>query len=352
MTTAVQDRNRADQPAPTVSVQIAVYNGARFLAATLDSLLSQTWTDFELIVVDDGSSDATPQLLAEYAAREPRISLLHNPTRQGVSAARNRALAVSRGRYVAISDADDCSYPQRLEKQVAFLDEHPEIGVVSSGISWLDETGQPLHKEQRPADDGVLRWRLHFSPPVVHTASMLRRRWLQAVGGYDEAKPCAVDYDLWLRLAPYTKFHNLQEELVVRRNHRQRISVQHDEEQNRIASQIAQSALTKLLKQPVAFEVAYTLRAIAISRPIQTDRGRLQEAAHLLPYIYQAYTEQGSLTAKERRLLIAELALYFRCLARYQRQQGAWWGYLHSHWQARRIQLCRLIAASWVSDKQ
>ncbi len=131
-----------------------------------------------------------------------------------------------------------------------------------------------------------------------------------------------------------------QEELVVRRNHRQRISVQHDEEQNRIATQIAQSALTKLLKQPVAFEVAYTLRAIAISRPIQTDRGRLQEAAHLLPYIYQAYAEQGSLTAKERRLLVAELALYFRRLARYQRQQGAWWGYLHSRWQARRVQLC------------
>ncbi|MFN8443088.1 MAG: glycosyltransferase family 2 protein [Caldilineaceae bacterium] len=208
MIAAVPDRIRVDQPTPTVSVQIAVYNGARFLAATLDSLLSQSWTDFELLIVDDGSTDVTPQILADYATRDPRISLLHNPIRRGVSAARNRALAHSCGRYVAISDADDCSYPQRLEKQVAFLDAHPAIGVVSAGVSWIDEAGTPLHKDQRPADDALLRWRLLFCPPVIHTASMIRRQCLQSIAGYDEGKPCAVDYDLWLRLAPYTKFYN------------------------------------------------------------------------------------------------------------------------------------------------
>lgn len=118
--------NLTANPTPTVSVQMAVYNGERFLSATLESILGQHFTDFELMIVDDGSTDRTSDILAAYAARDGRIVLLNNPTRQGISAARNRALATARGRYVAITDADDLSYPSRLQKQVAFLDAHPE----------------------------------------------------------------------------------------------------------------------------------------------------------------------------------------------------------------------------------
>jgi GT2 family glycosyltransferase len=333
----VQAGARINQPAPTVSVQIVVYNGARFLATTLDSLLSQTFSDFELIIVDDGSTDSTPAILESYAARESRIILLRNGDRLGISAARNRALAVSRGHYVAISDADDLSFPQRLQKEVDFLDAHAQIGVLGAYVSGIDEYGNELRKIVGPVESALIQWRLLFAPCIIHSSSMMRREILVQIGGYDVTKPYTVDYDLWLRLARITKFHTLAEELVAYRVHDDGVSGQNREGQYRLAVKLSRATITAHIGEAITFAEACALRALAIGEFTRSTELELRQATRLLQHIYHAYRQSTPLTPFEQRLIAADVAHNFRRLAAYQRRQGLWWEPLCNHWRAQRI---------------
>lgn len=329
--------NLIAKPTPTVSVQMAVYNGERFLAATIESILEQHFTDFELVMVDDGSTDRTPEILAAYAARDARIRLLNNPTRQGVSSARNRALAIAQGRYVAITDADDLSHPSRLQSQVAFLDAHPEIGVLGAWASRIDEDGKTIAAMQLPVESALLHWALLFYPPIVHSASMMRLELLQQVGGYPLDKPCTVDYDLWLRLAKITQFHTLPAELVAYRVHPYGISAQRKQEQSQLALQLSQTALSTLLGKPFTMAETAALRALALWPVSSIPRTELEQATRWLPHLYRAYWQTAKLTAREKHLVAAEIA---RCYRRFARQQKrtSYWTYLYYHVQALRFQ--------------
>jgi len=328
--------NLIDKPTPAVCVQMAVYNGERFLAATIDSILGQYFTDFELMIVDDGSTDRTPDILATYATRDPRITLLHNPTRQGISYARNRALASAQGRYVAITDADDLSHPLRLERQVAFLDAHPTIGVLGTWASRIDKEGKPIAPLRPPVESALLHWALLFYPPVVHSASMMRLELLQQVGGYPLDKPCTVDYDLWLRLAKTTKFHTLPEELVTYRVHPYGVSAQHKQEQYQIALQLSQTALSTLLGKPLTVAETEALRALVLWHVSPVPRAELEQAVQWLSRLYRAYCQTAKLTVPEKRLVTAEIAGYYRRFVRQQKPES-YWTYLYYHIQALRF---------------
>lgn len=316
--------NQMGKPTPTVSVQMAVYNGERFLAATIESILAQHFTDFELIIVDDGSTDTTPAMLATYAAQDGRIRLLRNPTQQGISAARNRALALSQGRYVAITDADDLSSPLRLQKQVAFLEEHPAIGLLGTWVNRIDEQGKVIGKHWPAPETTRLQWKLLFTPTVVHSASMMRRALVEQVGGYALDKPCTIDYDLWLRLAPLTQFHTLPEELVAYRVHRYGVSAQRQQEQYAIALQLSQGTLTTLLSKPVTLAETHALRSLVTGQLDRASLAELQLAGALLPALYQAYCQRAKLTAPAQRLIKHEIAGYYRRLADHCRPASRW----------------------------
>jgi glycosyltransferase involved in cell wall biosynthesis len=189
---------------PRVSVLTTVYNGARHLQAAIDSILGQEYADFELILVDDGSTDATPEILARAAARDPRIVLLRNETNRGIAASSNRGLALARCEYVARLDSDDLSLPGRLTKEVAVLDAHPDVAMVSMNYETFDDSGRILGRSRRDEPPEVVAYLLNFSNAVGgHSQVMFRRSAVLAAGGYDESFPLSLDYDLWTRLLPH-----------------------------------------------------------------------------------------------------------------------------------------------------
>lgn len=205
------------------------YNAAAALDEALDSLARQTLADFEVIAVDDGSTDATLQILQRRAMAEPRLKLLSGP-HQGIVAALNRGLAQCSAPYVARMDADDCAHPQRLEKQAAFLNAHPEIGVVSCRVAGFPSDqmrqGFSVYLEWLNGllSDEDIRREIFVESPLPHPTLFIRRELLLQVGGYQD-HGWAEDYDLLLRLyLAGARFAKLPETLLEWREHPQRLT--------------------------------------------------------------------------------------------------------------------------------
>ncbi len=207
---------------PKITIIVPVYNAAKYLPDALDSLLSQTFQDFEIVAVNDGSTDDSGDILERYAARNPRVRVLHQEN-AGSGAARNRAIAVAGGRYIAQQDADDLSAPTRLERQAAFLDSHPDICAVYCRIVMADENLNLVHTILTPEDDATIRRALPRGN-LLSSNFMMRAETLEAARGYREAFLCSMDYDLNLRVTEAGKIHCLPEGLYIVRKHPGQIS--------------------------------------------------------------------------------------------------------------------------------
>jgi glycosyltransferase involved in cell wall biosynthesis len=211
--------------APTVTVVIPVHDRARYLGAAIDSVLAQTFTDFELIVADDGSTDGSDAIAAGYA--DPRVRLLRNGTNLGAPATRNRAIAEARGRYVANLDSDDLMRADRLARQVAFLDAHPDIALLGSDKGRIDSGGRRMRKlRRRPTAPAAVAARLLFRCCIAHTSMMARTAVLRD-HPYDTSFPVSQDFDLFTRIAERHAVGNLPEPLVLYRRHATQVSLQH-----------------------------------------------------------------------------------------------------------------------------
>lgn len=220
---------------------MSVYNGARFLKDSIDSILAQTFSDFELIIVNDGSTDGSAAILAQLV--DPRVRVLVNETNIGLTASLNRGLDVSRGELIARQDADDLALPERLAAQVAFLDEHPEIGLIGTAYQVVDEAGRVIATHVQPRDEAILRWQLLFQNAFCHTSVMLRRKVIPAKHLYDANLAYAQDYDAWSRVMRVTKGYNLPEPLVRYRHHGNTISRKNFDAQQSIADSICSANL-------------------------------------------------------------------------------------------------------------
>jgi glycosyltransferase involved in cell wall biosynthesis len=183
---------------PRISVLLPVRDGAAFLREAIDSVLAQTLRDFELIVVDDGSEDATHAILA--SVRDDRLRVIRQEP-AGLVAALRRALAEARGDVLARMDADDVSLPERLGRQLHALEADERVAVVGCAIETIDEGGRVTGSWSLPADDAALRRRLLLRNPFTHGAVLLRRSAVEAAGGYQEGYGANEDYDLWRRIA-------------------------------------------------------------------------------------------------------------------------------------------------------
>jgi len=204
---------------------MAVRDGVPWVKDAVASVLAQTLSDLELIVVDDGSVDATPALLADV---DDRRLLVERQSRAGLTCALNVALARASAPLVARLDADDIALPERLQRQVAFLDAHPEVGVVGSAAREIGDDGLEVRVVRPPEDHVALRRALIRRNPMVHSTVTMRRGAVEAVGGYDARFAVAQDYDLWMRLLAVTRLANLPQTLVVRRLLPGRVSVARD----------------------------------------------------------------------------------------------------------------------------
>jgi glycosyltransferase involved in cell wall biosynthesis len=200
---------------PRVSVLIGAYNNAATLERAIDAILGQTVRELELLLIDDGSSDATPQLIAAAVARDDRIRSLSMGRNVGISRSLNEGLRAARAPIVAVQDADDYSAPERLERQLALLDARPEVAVVGSRMHEVDPDGRALAPRTSFRAGDVNDWLLRFNP-IPNTSAAFRRDAVLAIGGYDPRYRYAMEYDLWLRLADEHVIVALDEPLSTR----------------------------------------------------------------------------------------------------------------------------------------
>ncbi len=201
-----------DRPSiPLVSVVMPVYDGERFLAEAIESVLGQSYGHLELVLVDDGSSDRSWEIAREYASRDARVRPFRNERNLGIVQTRNRAFAEADpgSEYFAVMDGDDVCMPDRIERQVAFLQAHPEHAIVGGNTLIIDEHGDQIGVRRYPsAHEQIARVITRYNP-IAQPTVMIRRSALDAVGRYSERFPRCQDYDLWLRMAARFKVANL-----------------------------------------------------------------------------------------------------------------------------------------------
>jgi glycosyltransferase involved in cell wall biosynthesis len=200
---------------PQVTVLICVYNGEDHLRESVDSILQQSFKDFELLIVDDGSQDTTADILHSYD--DSRIRVHRHPANLGVAKSRNIGLELAQGELIAIQDADDIALPIRLEQQVAFLNQHPDVGILGTRVQYINEQGYPLEVcgstlNKIRLNHWVLLWGLFFGCTISHSTAMFRCAPAREVGGYGHY-PYGEDYDLFCRMSPHTRLMNMSQVL-------------------------------------------------------------------------------------------------------------------------------------------
>ena len=188
---------------PRISVLMTVYNAAGYVVESIDSIIAQSFKNWELIVVDDGSTDASLSILADYT--DPRVRLFSLPQNIGRTPALRYAFDITVGEYIAVLDSDDISHPERLARQVAFLDKHSDVALVGSWVQYINEQGIILAEFSPPTNQDELHDCLGWIDPIVHSSAMFRRSSAMAVGGYPEHLVYAQDFGLILALAQHYK---------------------------------------------------------------------------------------------------------------------------------------------------
>lgn len=207
---------------PKVTVLIPFYNRASYLGQAIESVLHQTFTDFELLAIDDGSSDDSAAVVSSFA--DPRIRMLRNKTNLGIPATRNRGAREARGEYLAFLDSDDVALPERLAQQLAFLETHPRHAAVGAWMEWIGESGARTGKiKRKPCTSNQIRAERLFRSGLENSTAMARTQVLREYR-HREDMALGSDYDLWARVAADHELAALPQVLVYRREHRQRTS--------------------------------------------------------------------------------------------------------------------------------
>lgn len=226
--------------APMVSVILSVYNGEIYIGRAVESVLSQTFTDFEFIIVNDGSTDGTSCLLSEL--NDPRVVLVAQDNK-GLIASLNTGCSMAKGKYLARQDADDVSLPERLEKQVAFMEAHPDVGLLGTAYRQVDEDGKELRSVTPPGDDRGLRKALIRYNPFCHGSVLERKSVFEDCGGYRLDLKHVEDYGLWFEFARRSRLANLPEVLYEWRYSGGNVSVMWEREQLQTSLKVRAEAI-------------------------------------------------------------------------------------------------------------
>ncbi len=312
-------------PRPLVSVLMSVYNGQRFLRGAIDSILAQTLSQLEFIIVDDGSTDATCEILNSYADR--RIIRVQNQHNIGLPQSLNKGLSLAIGEYIARMDADDLSMPTRLEQQASFLDATPEVGVVGASIQFIDEAGRPTRKWSCPRGPMATKWQLLFNSPLAHPAAMMRRVVIDELPGDhvydpDPAVRQAEDYDLWARLSAITAIANLGDTLLYYRTHGEQLSRCQRLNQVESTTTISQRLISDFLGTAISPELVVSM--------VHPTRGSLlaRQSQRLLRRLYRKFLSLYSLTCQEKREVDSDFCRRAFDIARTSYADVLQWPYL------------------------
>lgn len=204
---------------------MCAYNTAEYIDEAIQSILGQTYTNFEFIILDDCSTDNTWDKIKKYSLKDKRIVAIKNKKNLRIPRARDKIISIVQGKYLAVMDSDDYSYPNRLEKQVIFMDNNPDIVVSGSNVEVCDSNLKVLNKRVYNFTDQKIREKLFRYSPFCHPATIYKTDIVKKIGGYNEALDYgAEDYDLYFRLGLYGKFGNIEDILFKLRTHQNSIS--------------------------------------------------------------------------------------------------------------------------------
>lgn len=226
-----------------ITVLMPVHNGKKYLAQAIQSILDQTFEDFELLIINDGSTDSTPEIIEQFS--DPRILVISNKKNIGLIGALNRGIELAKGRYIARMDCDDLSATDRLAKQWEFMEKHSDIGVCGSWVRAIGRSEEKLWKY--PTTDSEIRCKMLFSTPFAHPSVIIRKAVLvEQKIKYATNYKFAEDYELWTRCMDRCGLANLSEPLISYRLHEGNISFLHAEEQRQVAMRTQRNILKKI----------------------------------------------------------------------------------------------------------
>ena len=211
---------------PKISVIMSVYNGEKYLREAIGSILAQTFTDFEFIIVDDGSTDNSLEIIQSY--NDKRIRIINNEKNIGLTKSLNKALKAARGEYIARQDADDISLPSRFEEQMRYFEEHPEVALLGTSVYIIDENGKIIGKHiilAKPTAKDFFKCN-----PFDHGTVMFKKDIVNMIGFYNELIRYSQDYELWLRIAKYYEVRSLPQILYKLRSHGENVRLANREE--------------------------------------------------------------------------------------------------------------------------
>jgi glycosyltransferase involved in cell wall biosynthesis len=305
--------NAPPMSTPRVTVLMAVYNGERYLHEAVDSILQQTFADFEFVIVDDGSTDSTLQILSMYSRHDSRIVLICNEKNIGLTRSLNKGLAIARGEYIARMDADDISLTNRFAQQVAFLEQHTEVAVVGTAVHYMNEQSHVSNQISiHLGSPGLLRWQLCFENPLRHPTVMMRRQIVNQVGGYNVDIPLSQDKDLWQRISAIADLANLAQVLLYRRQHLHSVSYQRANLQRRCSINNSQRMISMLLGREIAIGLVERIVTDQVATPAEN-----YAIAGILYQLAQICSAHPSLTGREKERICHETSrrILRRCLA-------------------------------------
>jgi hypothetical protein len=255
---------------------MVVCNVDRFLAESIESILAQTFNDFEFIVVDYGSTDTTKDIVARYAHKDSRVRM-HEIPHCGLGQARNAACLLARGRYIALMDADDVSLPERLQLEVAFMEEHPRVGLLGAAVQWIDATGRELLICSFPSDDQLLKEALAVRCSFWQPTVLLRKEAFVLTGGYRDAFAPAEDYDLWLRVTEHFDCANLEDIVLKYRIHPYQVSMRKRKQQTLGILGAKRSAAMRAMGQEDTFRAVDRITPELLTQLGVTESAQEQE---------------------------------------------------------------------------
>lgn len=287
---------------PRVTVLMCSYQSERFVNEAIASVVAQDFDDWELVVVDDGSTDSTSSILSRWAEREPRIVLVTHAINRGTAQASNRGLAIARGEYVARLDADDVWLPGHLREQVRLLDRNPDVMLVSSAYEVIDWRGRRVGKIMRAAPSAVTQYLLHFSNYIGGNSQvMFRRDAVCALGGYDTAFDLCQDYDLWTRLMRAGQFVVTRTIGMRYRLHGRQASVLRRAQQRKNILRVARRMMSELLDRDVTHDEVEAVASVWLQ---ECRRGSSGSANRVLREAYSRFRS----SEENRRLVRIETA--------------------------------------------
>lgn len=202
-----------------VSVITPAYNAGKYIRETIESILNQTFSEFEFIIIDDCSTDNTWEIIHEYEKRDSRIRAIKNETNLGIAGNRNKGIRLAQGEYIVWQDADDISIPTRIERQLRYMEVHPRVGIVGGFLEFFSDNGSSSGMRKYCETDSELRKNIFRYSPVAQPAAMIRKQCLDEVGEYDLRYPPAEDLDMSFRIGKKHEFANIQEVVIRYREH-------------------------------------------------------------------------------------------------------------------------------------